>query len=166
MLLPEEELSAQPLLADASLELGQLFGLVGDKSGTATKAWRRSFRSRFPRRSTAPEATLALEPCGLLDTYKVPRMQGQIDRTDLDARSDPALESFGPWRSNSGTPSDSDRAFGRRPPYRRPAMSAGSGASPVTLPPSGCGTVIRAACSAWRGSTNSAASSGVRPSSQ
>jgi hypothetical protein len=38
MLLPEEELSARPSLADASLGLGQLFGLVGEKEGAATKA--------------------------------------------------------------------------------------------------------------------------------
>lgn len=46
------------------------------------------------------------------------------------------------------------------------ARSGGSGASPVTVPPSGCGSEIRAACSAWRGSTKSSASSGVRPTSQ
>jgi hypothetical protein len=38
MVLPEEEVSAQPRLADASFELGQLFGLVGEKEGAATKA--------------------------------------------------------------------------------------------------------------------------------
>jgi hypothetical protein len=38
MLLPEEELSAQPRLADASFGLGQLFGLVGEKEGATTLA--------------------------------------------------------------------------------------------------------------------------------
>jgi hypothetical protein len=37
MLPPEEEISAQPSLADASFGLGQLFGLVGEKEGAATK---------------------------------------------------------------------------------------------------------------------------------
>jgi len=54
----------------------------------------------------------------------------------------------------------------RRQPPTRAARSAGSGASAVTVPPSGCGKVIRAAWSAWRGRMKRAARSGTRPSSQ
>jgi hypothetical protein len=36
MLLLGKRTSAQPTLADTSLKLGQLFGLVGEKEGAAT----------------------------------------------------------------------------------------------------------------------------------
>src|SRR5688572_5828618 len=54
--LLEEGLSAQPCLADASLPLGQLFGLVGEKEGAATTTWRRSLRPGCRERPAAPGA--------------------------------------------------------------------------------------------------------------
>src|SRR4051794_20984597 len=75
VLLPEEGLSAQPSLADASFGLGQLFGLVGEKEGVATTTWRRSFRPGGRKRSAAPIAIVAGGAVTerLSSTYKGPR---------------------------------------------------------------------------------------------
>src|SRR5712671_6614071 len=86
MLAPEQELSAQPCLADASSMLGQLFGLVGDKEGAATKALCRSFRPRRDERPAAPGTivTAAAVIDRLDSTYKTQRHRDRHRRSKVD----------------------------------------------------------------------------------